>query len=115
MAYDKRLKYSAIREMDFSLITDIYQDLGSTLSVVPRIIKFINATDANIYLTIDDSTDGDKFPAGSGEIIDLMANNPVSDLVSSFPIGTQFGIKHDGSAPTKGYFAIVTIEPESGR
>lgn len=94
-----KVKDEALREVAFGSITGSYANLGVALAHDAFIDCFINATDADIYVSFDGVTDHKKFPANSGRVTDLKTND-------AYRIeGTQISIKHDGvTAPTSGWF-----------
>jgi hypothetical protein len=94
-----KIKDEALREVAFGSITGSYAALGAVLAHDAFIDAFTNASDANIYVSFDGVTDHKKFAANSGRVTDLKTNDAYRIA------GTQIYVKHDGSAPTSGWFA----------
>lgn len=93
------IKDEALREVAFGSITASYAALGSVLGHDAFIDAFTNETDANIYVSFDGTTDHKKLGANVGRVTDLKSNDAYRKA------GTQIYVKHDGSAPTTGWFA----------
>lgn len=93
-----KIKDEALREVAFGSITASYAALGAVLAHDSFIDAYTNATDANIYVSFDGTTDHKKFPAKSGRVTDLKTNDAYREA------GTQIYVKHDGTAPTEGWF-----------
>lgn len=94
------IKDEAIREVAFGAITASYAALGSAFEHDAFVDALTNATDANIYISFDGVTDHKKFPAKVGRVTDLKTNDAYRKA------GTQVYIKHDGSAPSEGWFSV---------
>ena len=94
-----KIKDEALREVAFGSITASYAALGAVLAHDAFIDAFINETNANIYISFDGTTNHKKFGAQAGRVTDLKANDCYRIA------GTQIYIKHDGTAPTSGWFA----------
>lgn len=94
-----KIKDEALREIAFGSITASYQALGPIFGHDAFIDAFINETNANIYISFDGTTDHKKFGAQVGRVTDLKSNDAYRIK------GTQIYIKHDGVAPTSGWFA----------
>lgn len=94
-----KIKDEALREVAFGSITASYAALGDVLGHDAFIDAFINETNANIYISFDGTNDHKKFGAQAGRVTDLKTNDAYRAA------GTQIYIKHDGTAPTSGWFA----------
>lgn len=93
------IKDETLREVAFGSITASYTALGSTFDHDAFIDAFVNETNANIYISFDGTNDHKKFGAQAGRVTDLKGNDAYRKA------GTQVYIKHDGTAPTSGWFS----------
>jgi hypothetical protein len=92
------IKDEALREVAFGSITSSYVALGAVFGHDAFIDAFTNETNANIYISFDGVTDHKKLGAQVGRVTDLKSNDAFRKA------GTQVYVKHDGSAPTSGWF-----------
>lgn len=80
-----------------------------------RILKIINTTDANMYMSFSsfDPTgtgvnDNDYIPASSAAILDYCSNRAEPSALLEQQKNTQFQIRYE-TAPTKGKVVVVVI------
>ena len=98
-----KIKDEALREVSFGSINATYTALGAVFAHDTFIDAFTNATDANIYVSFDGTTDHKKFAANSGRVTDLKTNDAYRIA------GTQIYVNHDGVAPTSGWFGAEVL------
>jgi len=107
MAYKTKAIFDTLRTVAFGSVTASYTALGTPLTNQAVIISFINDTNANVYISLNGTSDQIYIPNNTAMIIDIHTNQPGDGLFVAS--GTQFYLKHDGSAPTSGLVAMQTI------
>ena len=107
MAYKSRAIFDTLRSVAFGSITASYTVVGVPLTNQAVIISFINDTNANLYISLNGTSDQIYIPNNTAMIIDVHTNQPGDGLFIAS--GTQIWAKHDGSAPTTGLLAMQTI------
>lgn len=113
MAYGTRAKFDAIRELAFGGISGAYAAIGGPLTDHARIIRFVNSTNAEIYITTDTSENEIRLAASSFVLFDF-STNKIRDDGLFVHIGTQFYAKQVSGAPTSGGVWIEVISAEGG-
>lgn len=113
MAYGTRAKFNAIREIAFGGISGTYAALGTALTDHARIIRFVNSTNAEVYVTTDTSENELRIAAASFVLYDF-SSNKIRDDGLFVHIGTQFYVKQVSGAPTSGGVWIEVISAEGG-
>lgn len=95
------VKDEEIRELSAASLTTSYQNLGSVFTRDAFRVTFKNATNGDVYLSTDGSTNMKKFPPGSG----LVWDDKTNDMYRKS--GTQWEVKWDSApgAPT-GWVAL---------
>lgn len=104
MSSAKKVYFDTLRSLAFGGISASYAQVGSTLSVNPRIMCITNKTQGDMIFSTDDTNvDGQIFiPAGSFKLYDLTANLvPGHDDNFVIAVGTKFYVKQV-TAPTSG-------------
>lgn len=96
-----------IRTLLFSSIAATYNPLGTPLAHMARMFRIINATDGDIFFSIDGINDNYFLPAGTFVLYDVTGN---SGIDSNFRIATntQFYARYS-SAPTKNSVYLENI------
>jgi len=84
-----------IRSVAFGSITNSYTALGTPLTHVTRLIRFINDTDTAMFISTDAVNNMLYLPAGSFILFDLTTNREASGDIFAFAKGTQFYIKYN--------------------
>lgn len=112
MAYGTRAAFEAVREIASGSITASYAALGSVLTDHARIIRFVNSTDKDMYISTDGSTNMLRIATNSYLILDFSANK-VRDDGLFIPLGTQFYIKYQ-AAPGSGNFWCEVVYAQGG-
>lgn len=96
-------RLSSLRSLGFAAIGAAYVVIGTPLDRPMRVIKLINTTDADMYVSFDGATDNDLLPASGGfTLYDLYTNSLTLQNL------TQLYIKQV-SAPSKGAVYLVGI------
>jgi len=107
MVYKRQALFDTLREKAFGSITASFTTLGVALTSEAVIVTLINDTNANLYFSVDGTNNQFYLPNSSATIIDIRANSPGDGLFIAS--GTQFYVKHDGSAPTSGLAALQIV------
>lgn len=108
MAYPKRVRFEAVRELGFAAIPAAYTAVGTaTLSPV-RLVRISNTTNQDVYISIDGVTNHLRIVTGSFILLDFNANKTRDDgfFMDS---GTVFYVKRTGVAPTSGNVIIEVV------
>lgn len=113
MAYGTRASFEAIREVAFGGIGAAYAAIGTAIADHARLIRFVNTTDAEVYISFDASTDQIRLAVNSFYILDL-ASNKVKDDGLFLPLGTVFYQKRVSGAPTSGSLWIEVLYAAGG-
>jgi len=101
------VRFDAVRSVAFGSITNAYVALGIPLGHAMRVLHFINATDGNIMVSFDGTTDNAPVIAESFSLYDLTSDQDANESFR-YEIGTQIYIKYL-TAPTTGSFYIVEV------
>lgn len=110
MTYGKASTFDPIREKAFGDITNAYTVLGGVTTKLGRMIRFTNATNADVYITDDNTEDQIKLLANSFLLVDVTSNSP--SLTNQFiPKNTQWYVKYDSIAPTENsvFIELLTV------
>ena len=105
--FSKVVRFDAIRTLAFGAISGTYAKLGVANAHLGRVLKIINNTNGDIFISFDGSTDNDFIPASNFCLYDLTSNLfPGTEYV--LERGTQIWVKQS-TAPTSGsvYATIV--------
>lgn len=113
MAYGTRATFEAVREAAFGSVGAAYAALGSAIADHARLVRFVNTCNAEVYISLDNSTNHIRLAAGSFFIIDL-SSNKVRDDGLFIPIGTVFYQKYVTGAPTSGSVWVEVMYAEGG-
>lgn len=99
-----------LRSIAEASITNAYQTLGTSLGHCARLIRFVNNTDGDMFISLDGSNNHFFVAKASFVLYDLAANacSPMNKTPFVFASGTQFYIKYS-SAPSIGTFYIEVI------
>ena len=95
-----RVTADTIRSVLFSSITNSYLALGLVFANQVRMMRIVNATDGDIFISLDGVNNHFFVPAGSFVLYDFTANKTTSSSTFVLPVGTQLYIKYS-SAPSK--------------
>jgi len=113
MAFGVRIGVEALRTIAFGSITSSYAAVGSATAAPIHLIAFNNATNQNLLVSLDGSTDHFRVVANGFKLLDLTTNR-VRDDGLFIPTGTVFYVKDEGSAATSGNFWIEAIYAAGG-
>lgn len=100
-------RVDALRSLGFASISGTYAALGTPFGHPMRVIHFVNATNGDIFVSFDGTTNNLFMPAGSFVLYDIASDDDPTD---NFRVskGTQIYIKQS-SAPTSGNFYLQCI------
>ena len=99
--------FQPLRSRAASDISSSYAVVGTEIDVPFRIFRINNATQGNLLLSTDGTTDMIFIQAGAAVIYDVSTNKQL-EPVFAFPAKTQFYVKQV-SAPTSGSVYIEVI------
>lgn len=111
MSFAVKLKYETIRSVNSNTFNASYAVLGSALAHSPVIVRFVNDSDRDMFISTDGTNDMDFIPAGGFALYDLTANKNAGTALG-FPKATQFYVK-GASAGTGLVYAIVLYASET--
>lgn len=114
MAYGTRVKFEAVREIDFGDVSGTYAAVGTPLTDHVRIIDFNNGMDQQLYISFDGVTDHLRIATNSFKLLDLSANK-IRDDGLFLPIGTQIYVKEVSASVSAGSFWIEVMYGEGGK
>ena len=102
-----------LRSLAYTSVSGTYAAVGTPTAYPTRIICFTNTTDADVFFSMDGSTNQLIVAAGGFKLFDITTNHrPVNQDDFCFAVGTQWYVKQN-SAPTKGavYIEIIYAQP----
>lgn len=96
-------RFDALRSLAFGGISGTYAALGTPLTQNWREFRIVNATNGDIFISANGTTDNFFLPSNSFVLWDLSTNSPPIAETDTFTlaIGTQFYVKQS-TAPTSG-------------
>lgn len=100
MAISLQAKIDILRSVAFGSITGSYVAFGTPLGHQTRMLRFINDTDAAVFISTDGTNNMLYIPAGSFILYDVCTNREQAAPTFVFAVGTQFYIKYS-TAPSK--------------
>ena len=101
MAYPRRLRFEAVREVAFGGIGVNYVAVGAAVTQPVRLFRLVNTTDQDVYFSVNGVTNHIRISSQSFLLLDITTNK-VRDDGFFLDEGTVFYIKHCGVAPTSG-------------
>lgn len=113
MTYGTRAQLDAVRELAFGSISGTYAAVGTALTDHARIVRFVNGTDVQLYVSLDGSTNQIRMAANSFFLLDFSANKIRDDGLFA-AIGTIFSIKQVSGAAGSGSFWIEVVSGAGG-
>ncbi len=113
MAFGTRAEFDEVREVAFGSIGASYSAIGTALTDHARIIRFVNSTDDEVYISSDGSTNNFRMSANSFILFDF-STNKIRDDGLFVAIGTQFYVKRVSGAPTEGAVWIEVVSATGG-
>ena len=106
MVFTQYALFDVLREIAFGAITSVYQNVGPSFSVNPRIIAFNNSTDVDLYISTDAVDNMLRIAANSFKLYDVEANKSATGD-NLFPMSTSIFVKETSDGPpTKGHFWV---------
>ena len=113
MAFGTKATFEAVREVAFGGIGANYTALGTAITDHARLIRIVNGTNDEVYISLDGSNDHIRMAANSFYIIDL-ASNKVRDDGMFLALGTTFYQKKVSGAPSSGSLWIEVLYAAGG-
>jgi len=114
MAKGIRVAFDAVREAAYGSIGASYAAVGSATTDYARLVCMSNGTNADVYVSIDNSSNHFRIPANGFKLLDLTANKQ-SNAQLYLEKGTTFYAKRVSGAPTSGTFWIECMYAEGGK
>jgi hypothetical protein len=106
MAFNIILRADALRSLAFGSVTTTYVAVGTAFDHPVRIIKLLNATNADVTVSYDGVVDHEYIPAGGFALYDFCTNQ--AQTAGAFIAqGTIMYVKSAG-APSSGGMYIST-------
>lgn len=100
-------RVDALRSLAFGSISGTYAALGTPFAHPMRVVRFINNTNGDIFVSFDGTTNNLFVPAGSFVLYDIASDDDPTDQFRIVK-GTQIYIKQS-SAPSSGTFYLECI------
>lgn len=109
------VRFDAIRTLSSGSITASYAAIGIAMAFNMRMIKIVNNTDGDMFISFDGTTNNDFLPAGGYVIYDFSTNAPNITSTDSFvlSLGTVLYAKYS-TAPTTGAVWVTAIYAKGG-
>lgn len=114
MAQGIRVTFDAVREAAYGSIGASYAAVGSATTDYVRLVSMNNGTNAEVYVSLNNSTNHFRVVANGFKLLDLTANKQ-SNAQLYLEKGTTFSVKHVSGAPTSGTFWVETMSAEGGK
>lgn len=114
MAVGIRAKFEAIREDAFGDVGAAYSTLGAVLADYTRLIRLVNDTDADVYISFDGTTNHIRLKTNTFFLIDVTSNKQ-SNSQLYIAKGTQIYQKRVAGAPTTGTVWAEVMYGEGGK
>jgi hypothetical protein len=113
MAYGTRVKFSEIKELDFSGVSASYAAVGTPINEHTRLLSLQNGCDQDLYISFDGTTNHLRMAANSFKLLDLSANK-VRDDGLFLAVGTQVYVKEVSASVSSGTFWVESLYAEGG-
>lgn len=101
MAKQSKFVIEPLRELAFGSLTANYQNLGAVTTAKAVKVIVTNSCDEKVYISVDGTNNHMGMPGPSSRVIDGSVDSYYS-MGKFFEKGTQFEVKHAGTAPTEG-------------
>jgi len=105
--FAKSVKFDTLRSIAFGSVTGSYLPIGTAFGHIVRLMKIVNNTNADMFISFDGTNDHDYIPATSFALYDLTTNG-VTATEFVLKIGTQVYVKQN-TAPTSGSVFITCV------
>lgn len=113
MAFGTRANFDAVREVAFGGISGTYAVVGTPLTDHARVVVISNSTNAEIYISVDGTTNNLRLAANSFKLFDF-SSNKIRDDGLFVAVGTQFYVKQVSGAAASGAVWIEVISAVGG-
>lgn len=98
----------AERQKNSTAFTGAYQKLGGPLLFASPLMKFVNNSNVDVFVSWDGVTDNDIIPAGGFALYDFSSDaGTIRGLFA--PKNTQFWVKGAATATNSGIFYLVVF------
>ena len=108
-----RVRYDALRSLDWTLITANYVGVGPAFVYPIRIMKITNSTDAVLLISFDGLDDKDITPGNTYTIYDYGSNRADTGGLLEVSAGDRFYVKAEGALPSLGKVYVTIIYASS--
>jgi hypothetical protein len=112
MAFGTRVMFNPVGVVAFGAITAVYTPFGPPLPGHARIMRFVNSTNADLYISSDGITANFRLAANSFLLIDFSTNR-IQDDGLFVQKGDQFYLEYV-TAPSSGAAWIEVITAAGG-
>jgi len=102
-----RARFDALRSLGFASISGTYATLGTALGHASRVFRIINATNGDIFISVDGTTNNFFLPSNSFVLYDIASDDDPTDQFR-VSLGTQFYVKQS-TAPSSGSVYLEVI------
>ncbi len=114
MAFGTRVNFDAIREIVAGSISGSYAALGVPTTGHARILSVNNATEQEVYITFDGTTDQLRMASNSFKLLDL-SSNKVRDDGLFIAVGTQISVRFVSTTTAVGAVWAEVMYAEGGK
>lgn len=101
--------FDILRELDYTSFTGSLVAVGTPFAYPVRMMKIINTSDVDLYISDDGLNNKDKIPAGSFELYDFCSNKTETGGSFLYPADTQIYVVPVSGSATKGSVSITVI------
>lgn len=108
MSFGSRVTFEPIRELAFGSIGASYSAVGTLTVDYTRLVRFVNSTDVEVYISLDGSTNNIRLASGSFMLLDFTTNQ-VDEAGFFVAKGTVFYVKRVSGAPSSGSVWIEVV------
>lgn len=113
MAFGTKATFDAVRELAFGGISATYAPVGGALTDHARVVRFVNGTDVQVYISLNGATDHIRMAANSFLIVDFSTNR-IRDDGLFVSVGTIFSARQVAGAAGSGAVWIEVISSLGG-
>lgn len=113
MAFGTRAVLDSVREVAFGSISGSYIVIGTPLTDHARMIRIVNSTDVQVYVSYDGVNNNLRLAANSYILFDF-STNKIRDDGLFVSIGTQFYVKQVSGAPGSGAVWVEVVSAAGG-
>lgn len=113
MAFGTKVRFEPLREVAFGSIGASYAAIGSGTTDHSRLFSINNGTNADVYISLDGTTNHLRVAANSFQLFDF-SSNKVRDDGFFVEISTVFYAKRVSGAPTSGTLWVEVAYASGG-